>query len=341
MKRLAAATLLALTTAAHAGTLVVLNKSDDTASVIDARSRETLRTVPTGHAPHEAAVAPDGKTVVVGNYGDRAERGRTLTVFDLTTDDPPRTIDLEQYHRPHGIEFIDDHRVAVTAETEEKLLVVNLQTGKTERALDTNQRISHMVALSASNRYAVTANIGDGSATIINLENDADPLVIKTGARAEGVAARPGTNEVWITNRAADTLSIIDLDQMKITHELSCGVFPIRIKFTPAGDRALVSCAQSGDVAIIDAARRVITKRIPMDAESVGDREDRLFGDRFGESAVPIGILIEPSGDRAYIANTNADIVTVINLNTLEIETRLTAGAEPDGLAWSPLELAD
>jgi len=341
MKPLAAAVLLALASAAHADTLVVLNKSDDTASVIDARTRETLRTVPTGNAPHEAAVAPDGRTVVVGDYGDRAERGRTLTVFDLTSDERPRTIDLERYHRPHGIEFIDSDRVAVTAESEQKLLVVNIRTGALERALDTNQRLSHMVALSADKRYAVTANIGDGTATVIDLETDAEPVIIETGAGAEGVAARPGSGEIWVTNRAADTVSIIDLDRMKVVEQMDCGVFPIRIKFTPDGGRALVSCAESGDVAVIDAERRSIAGRVSMQARTVKEHKERLFGDRFGKSPVPIGILIEPSGDRAYIANTNADVVTVIDLRALEIEARLTAGAEPDGLAWSSLDLAN
>ena len=341
MKPLAAAVLLALASAAPADTLIVLNKFDDTASVIDAGTRETLRTVPTGNAPHEAAVAPDGRTVVVGDYGDRAERGRTLTVFDLTSNDPPRTIDLERYHRPHGIEFIDADRVVVTAETERKLLVVNIRTGTVERALDTTQNLSHMVALSADKRYAVTANIGDGTATVIDLETDAGPVVIETGAGAEGVAARPGTSEVWIANRSADTLSVIDLDGMKVVEQIDCGVFPIRIKFTPDGGRALVSCAESGDVAVIDAEQRSIAGRVSMQARTVKEHKERLFGDRFGKSPVPIGILIEPSGDRAYIANTNADVVTVIDLRELEIEDRLTAGAEPDGLAWSPLDLAD
>ena len=41
----------------------------------------------------------------------------------------------------------------------------------------------------------------------------------------------------------------------------------------------------------------------------------------------------------AFVANTNADIVTVIDLKTWEIVDRLTAGKEPDGLGYSSLTI--
>ncbi len=50
---------------------------------------------------------------------------------------------------------------------------------------------------------------------------------------------------------------------------------------------------------------------------------------------MPVGILITPDGLRAYVANTNADVVTVIDLSTWKIINRLKAGREPDGLGYS------
>ena len=41
--------------AANGATLIVLNKSEATASLIDASSGETLAVVPTGTAPHETS----------------------------------------------------------------------------------------------------------------------------------------------------------------------------------------------------------------------------------------------------------------------------------------------
>jgi hypothetical protein len=43
--------------------------------------------------------------------------------------------------------------------------------------------------------------------------------------------------------------------------------------------------------------------------------------------------------NQAFVANTNADVVIVIDLKTWQIVDRLTAGNEPDGLGHSPLSL--
>ena len=74
-----------------------------------------------------------------------------------------------------------------------------------------------------------------------------------------------------------------------------------------------------------------------MELTAVETGEGRLFGDRFGTSPVPVGILIEPNGERAWVANTNADLVTVLDLRTWKVSGRIAPGREPDGMAWSPL----
>ena len=62
-----------------AGTLIVLNKSDDTAWLFDGATGEKRAEVPTGGAPHEVAVSPDGALAVVTDYGAETP-GNTLTV---------------------------------------------------------------------------------------------------------------------------------------------------------------------------------------------------------------------------------------------------------------------
>ncbi|HXG38998.1 MAG TPA: YncE family protein, partial [Bacteroidota bacterium] len=79
---------------AQTGTLIVLNKSDHTATLIDVASRNVRGTVPTGTAPHEVAVSPDGKTAVVANYGTRETPGNTLSVIDISAKRKLKDIDL-------------------------------------------------------------------------------------------------------------------------------------------------------------------------------------------------------------------------------------------------------
>ena len=50
------------------GTVVVVNQQSDSITLIDLKTMEAYRHVPVVGGPHEAAAAPDGRSVVVTNY---------------------------------------------------------------------------------------------------------------------------------------------------------------------------------------------------------------------------------------------------------------------------------
>ena len=86
------------------GTLVVVNKGDATATLIDLGNGKTLATLPTGNGPHEVAVSRDGRGAVVSNYGANSS-GSTLTLIDVAALDVASTIPLGRYRRP-GVSLI-------------------------------------------------------------------------------------------------------------------------------------------------------------------------------------------------------------------------------------------
>jgi len=319
------------------GTLIVLNKAEASASLINLQTGKEFAKIATGVGPHEVAVSPDGKTAVVCNYGDRTP-GNSLSVIDLKKQAVTKTIDLGENHRPHGIVYLSGgNSVVVTTEQSQKLLIVNLIEGKITTGIDTGAQISHMVAITPDEKRAFVSNIGSASVTVIDLGKRERLKEIKTGEGAEGLDISPDGKECWVSNRSGDSVSVIDTGTLEIDAELPCKSFPIRVKFTPDGKHALVSNASTGDVAVFDTRRRELIKRISMNETAAGDADQRLFSNQFGDSPVPVGILVDPSGEYAYIANTNADVVTVVDLKRLEIVNRLRGGKEPDGLAWSPL----
>lgn len=326
--------------AADSGTLLVLNKSDNTVSFIDLATRKTVATIPTGVGPHEVAVSPNGKIAVIANYGAQTP-GSTLTVIDIPAKKTLRTIDLGDYRRPHGIVWLKGDEVVVTAEGNKALLVVDVNTAKVSAAVVTDQNVSHMVVVSPKHGRAFVANIGSGSVTVIDLKERKRIADIQTGAGAEGIDISPDESEVWVSNRAANTVSVIGTETLKVTATLESKDFPIRVKFTPGGKHVLVSNARSGDVAIFDAAGRKEIKRVSMEvkASEASSSSGRIFGNQFGQSPVPVGILVAPGLGHAFVANTNADIVTVLDLRTWQIVDRLTAGKEPDGLGYSRLSV--
>ena len=330
--------LASVANAADSGTLLVLNKSDNTVSLIDLASRKVIATVSTGVGPHEVAVSPDGKLAVVANYGAQTP-GNSLTVIDIPSKQAVKTIDLGEYRRPHGIVWLKGNEIALTSEASKALLIVDVNTGKVSRNTVTDQNVSHMVVVSPKHNRAFVANIGSGSVTVIDLKTMAKVVDVQTGAGAEGIDISPDEKEVWISNRAANTVSVIDTTSTKVVANLESKDFPIRVKFTPDGKHVLVSNARSGDVAIFDAASKKEIRRVSMEvkANESSNSGARLFGNQFGQSPVPVGILVAPGLAHAFVANTNADIVTMINLQTWQIVDRLVAGKEPDGLGYSKL----
>jgi YVTN family beta-propeller protein len=322
-----------------AGTLVVLNKSGASASLIDDETGKVVATVPTGNAPHEVAVSPDGHTAVGTNYGTGQEPGSTLTVIDIPAAQAIKTIDLGEYQRPHGIEWLSDGKhVVVTAEENRALLKVDVEAGRVVSAVETGQEVSHMVAVTPDGNRAFVANIGSGSTTVIDLAKGEKLADIRTGEGAEGIAITPDGRSVWVTNRAADTVSVIDASTLEVVVTVDSKAFPIRAKVTPDGRHVLVSNADSGDIAVLETETHKEVRRIEMEAEAK-TTEGRLFGDQFGKSPVPIGIVIRPDGKRAFVAQTNADMVSVVDLETWKVSGTLTAGKEPDGLAYSELKV--
>jgi len=311
--------------------LVVLNKSDHEAALVNPATYEVAAKLPTGRGPHEAAAAPDGRFAYVSNYGSfavfregerpRMEPGNTVTVLDVQQHTVRATFELGDYRQPHGVWVSRDAaRLWVTCEGAQAVLELDAWTGKILKAWKTNQQVSHMVVPTPDERKLYVANIGSGSVTVIDRASDT-VKTIPTGAGSEGIDVSPDGREVWVSNRAAHSLSVIDTatDRVRVTLE-SGGEMPIRVKFTPDGREVWVSDARTNTVTVFDARTR-----------------QRLATIEVG--AVPVGILMTPDGRRAFVANTNANQVTVIDVPGRKVLRTFTTGTEPDGMAWvqSPL----
>jgi YVTN family beta-propeller protein len=315
-------------------TLVVVNRGDDTASLIDLANGKVAATIPTGHEPHEVAISGDGKFAVVTNYGTRELPGRTLTVIEIPEARVVRTIDLGEYQKPHGIQWLYEYKFIVTAEAKEAVVIVDVASGKVERAIETGEEISHMIVLSNDRRLAFVANIGSGSVSVLDLNEWKRIKDISTGPGAEGISIRPDGNEVWVTNRGDDTVSVIDTATFKVIANFKSDTFPIRSLITPDGNYAFICNARSGDIAIFNPKHKRFYGRLRIPLESITGKGDGS-GNQSGKNAMPISIVIPPDSRRAYVANANTDAISILDLNKWKVAGTLRAGKEPDGMAYS------
>ena len=315
--------------------LIVLNKSEARASLVDITSGKVVATLPTGDGPHEVAVSPDGLTAVVGNYGAQTP-GSSLTVLDLRRRAVVRTIDLGQFRRPHGIVWLGDgRRVLVTVEQNRAVLEVDVAAGLVTRSIATDQSGTHMVALAPDGKTAYTANIGSGSVTRIDVENARAVQTVTTGKGPEALDVSPDGREVWAADRTLDYITVLGAATLDSLGSMPTLRFPNRLKFTLDGKRVLVSNATAGAITVYDVQKRALIKTIPIPFDPSKKRAEAVLGD-MGNSAVPLGILLEPGGKRAWVATAALGEIVEIDLVALSITRTIHAGNNPDGMAYIP-----
>lgn len=315
----------ALPAEAAADRLVVLNKSEHEAAIVDPATLKVRAKLPTGRGPHEVAVSPDGRTAYVSDYGQynvfkegerKNEPGNTVTVLDLARGAPRDTFDLGTYTKPHGIRVSrDGTSLWVTCEGAKAVLELDAVTGAVRHVWDTAQEISHMVVATPDETKLYVANIRSGSVTVIDRRSNA-VRSLATGGGAEGIDVTPDGREVWVANREANTVAVIDVasDTVEVAFA-SGGTMPIRVRITPDGREAWVSNAKSDAVTVFDVGTRKLLATLPV-------------------GAVPVGIEMSPDGKRAFVACTNDDVVKVFDVRARKVVGDLVTGKEPDGMAW-------
>jgi YVTN family beta-propeller protein len=303
-----------------AGTLLVVNKSADTLAFVDAATLQVSAVVPTGHAPHEVAVDAAGSMAYVSNYGTQERPGSTLTVVDIPARRAVATIDLAPLQRPHGILVAPDGTVLVTCEGSQAVAAADPASRRVTATIPTGQQITHMLAITPDGSRLYSANIGSDTVTRLDLARR-EVTHIPVGKGPEGIDVSPDGREVWVAHRGDGGLSILDeaTGRVKETIPSVCEM-PIRVKFTPQGGLALVSCARGNEVTVLATAgmkARTVALRIPT-----------------GE--MPVGVLVLPDGSHAFVANTQADRVSVLDMRSGKVVATISPGDEPDGMAWVP-----
>jgi len=297
--------------------LVVLNKEDATLVTVDPATGKVLGRVPTGEGPHEVAVSADGRTAVVGNYGAQTPGG-SISVIDLPSMKETQRVDVTPLRRPHGV-FFHGGAAYFTAETNRIVSRYDVASNKIDWQFGTGQSGTHMVWVNADASKMYTCNIGSNSISI--LERGTNPLnwnqtVVPVGRGPEGFDVSPDGRELWAAHSQDGGVSIIDLEQKKVT-----ATFDVqskrsnRLKFTPDGKTVLISDLDAGELLVVDVPSRKVTKKIAL-------------------GRMVEGILVQPDGARAYVAVNGDNHVAVVDLKTLAVTAKIETGRGPDGMAW-------
>ena len=312
----AAASLLISSAACAAdggSVLLIGNKGEDSVSFVDLKSGKELGRSPTGKAPHEIAISPDGRQAAVVAYG-----GKTIDIFDIASRARLKTIDLAPNEGPHGIAWLKDGRLVATTERSKSLTIVDPTAGKVTASIATDQEGTHMVVVSPDAGRAYTANIESGTVSVIDLNGGRKLRDLAVGGKPEGIALADGGRSLWVGDLEGHRVQAFDTASFEKLAEVETGAVPIRVATSPGGKWVVTSNVMAGTLTVIDAGTRAKVRDITVSGRP---------------QAGQVTILFSADGRRLYAAETGDDKVAEIDLASGQVLRRLPAGKNGDGLA--------
>ena len=313
MRLLLASALILVSTSAAAQTLLIGNKGEDSVSFVDLKTGKELGKAPTGKAPHEIAISPDGKQAAVVAYG-----GKTVDLFDVASRTKLKTIDLTPNEGPHGIAWLKDGRLVMTTERSQSLTVVDPKAGKVTASIKTGQQGTHMVAVSADGARAYTANIESGTVSVIDLQAGTKLRDLAVGGRPEAIALADGGKTLWVGDLEGHRVQAFDTASFEKLAEVETGAVPIRVAASPDGKWVVTSNVMAGTLTLIDAKTRAKVRDLTVSGRP---------------QAGQVTILFSADGKRLYAAETGDNVVAEVDLASGRVLRRLPAGKAGDGLA--------
>ena len=315
---------------AGADTLVILDKTEFKAILIDPATNQPIVKLPTQPGPHEVSLSPDGRTAYITDFGafvrgdhPHMEQGNTITVVDIPSQTVKATFDLGSNKAPHGIAVSRDGKYLwVTTDTPPAATEVDAASGQVLHVWPTGQMGGHLLVASHDEKKLYVSNTGSGTVSVIDRATGATKS-IPTGPGTEGIWISPDGREVWVTSRADSKISIIGTDKDEVVETLaSGGKGPARVRFTPNGKQVWILNPGSREVTAFDARHRKVlgSTVVAPDVKPIPN---------------PTAIVFSADGRRAYVADPTMKIVTVLDVHSRKILTTFTPGTECEGLAWS------
>ncbi len=319
------------------GSLLAVNKADNSVSLIDLSSGKEVVALKTGIGPHEVASSFDGKTAVVCNYGDKTPNN-SLSVIDMITKAVTKVIDLGTYLRPHGIEFINNSEALVTSEATQTLIKVNIETGAVEEVVKTGQPGSHMVAYCRKDGKAYVANIPAGTVSQVDVKEKKLLNTIQLKKGVEGLDVSPDGKELWVANRDDSSVTVVNTATLEKLAVLPAHQVAFRVKFLPDGSHVVVSNGMSGNLSVYNAKGKKWIKDINFFDLDLG--VDKIGTVNNAENPpVPVGIAIHANSKFVYVANANYGLVAVVDTKTWTVVKSIKVGKGPDGLYYSAMRI--
>ena len=126
---------------------------------------------------------------------------------------------------------------------------------------------------------------------------------------------------VYVTNGGSDTVTVLDVVNVRVDRELQVGHDPVAVAASPVRPEIYVvnsgPAGANGSISVIDARRNAVVATIPLHRQ-------------------PVSIDLDAKGDFAYVANSASNSVSVVDLKARRETAQIGAGEEPVAASLAP-----
>lgn len=204
-------------------------------------------------------------------------------------------------------------RVYVSMPQSNQIAVVDIPTWKVIANIDAGVKPTR-VALQHDQKYLWVGN-NDGVAVIDTVS--AKPVAqIKTGAGPHEIAFNDEDSIVFVTNKAAGTVSLIDVRKLALVSDLKAGSQPTAIVFSSLSKTAYVANEGDGAIVAIGGPKREVIAHIPT------------------EPGIRV-LSITPDGRYGFAVNANKNLVYIFDLSSNRVVHRVPIAAGSDQISFT------
>jgi YVTN family beta-propeller protein len=289
--------VLSLAPTALATTAVVLNSDDDSLSVIDSSTYREISRTHIGRGPHHLIATPDGRTLIVAMSGSNElvliDRATGVEKQRITASDPYQIgfspdgkwfvaasirldrIDIydaatyQLVHRlpaatmPSHIAFShDSSAVFVTLQGTGSLISIDLASGKINWTEPVGPTPAGIIT-----RPSGTLLVGVMGSDYIAEVDPTDGKIVRkitTGNGAHNFLAAPDGKTLYVTNRVAGTISVLDAETLAISNTLQAPGGPDDMALSPDGQQLWTTGRWHAWVDVIDLASGALKTTVPV-----------------------------------------------------------------------------
>jgi YVTN family beta-propeller protein len=309
------------------GKLYIVSKLSRNVQVFNLFTGKEIAEIPIDILSHEAITTVDKNSVVLTNYG--SANGNVIKVINTKTNELKKTVDLKENIRVNGVtDFPEPNKVAVIDYVRNTLFVLNIETDSIEKEIQTQQKKSHLVVIHPNKPVAYVTNINSGSVSVIDLKLNEVVKIIFCGLGRKGIDITPDGSEIWVTNAKENSITIINTATYEITGTLITGDEPLKLKLSKDGKYCLVANANEGTISVFNQQSKKKIKTIVLHGKTT------LLERILYHTPRPVNILIHPNGLYAFVSNSNANKIEIIDMKTFKVVSSIGTGMVPDALAF-------